>query len=41
MLVGTLKSGTAGTYHITITASNEVQPDATQAFTLTIRRLEH
>jgi hypothetical protein len=38
MLVGTLKRGTAGISHITIMASNGVQPDATQALTLTITR---
>jgi hypothetical protein len=35
-IVGHPKLGTAGIYHITIIASNGVQPDATQDFTLTI-----
>jgi hypothetical protein len=38
-IVGVPKRGTAGVYPITITASNGVQPDATQPFTLTITRL--
>jgi hypothetical protein len=35
-LAGTAADGTAGTYPITITAFNDVAPDATQAFTLTV-----
>ena len=35
-LSGTPASGTAGTYAITITASNGVTPAATQSFTLTV-----
>jgi hypothetical protein len=35
-LSGTPSAGTAGSYPITITASNGVAPDATQAFTLTV-----
>jgi putative Ig domain-containing protein len=35
-LSGTPAAGTAGTYPITITASNGVLPNATQAFTLTV-----
>ena len=35
-LSGTPAAGTAGTYPITITASNGVSPDATQDFTLTV-----
>ena len=37
-LAGTAAPGTTGTYRLTITASNDVQPDATQAFTLTVTR---
>jgi hypothetical protein len=32
----TAAAGTAGTYHITITASNGVSPNATQSFTVTV-----
>ena len=35
-LAGTPAAGTAGSYPITITASNGVNPDATQSFTLTV-----
>ena len=35
-LSGTPTTGSAGTYPITITASNGVSPDATQSFTLTV-----
>ena len=35
-LAGTPAIGTAGSYPITITASNEVSPDATQSFTLNV-----
>ncbi len=35
-LTGTPAAGTAGTYPITLTASNGTSPDATQAFTLTV-----
>ncbi|MCE7949766.1 MAG: hypothetical protein DYH18_01495 [Xanthomonadales bacterium PRO7] len=35
-LAGTPAAGTAGTYALTITASNGVAPDATQNFTLTV-----
>ena len=35
-LAGTPAAGTAGTYSLTITASNGVGPDATQTFTLTV-----
>ena len=35
-LSGTPTTGTAGTYHITFTATNGIPPDATQAFTLTV-----
>lgn len=35
-LAGTPAAGTGGTYALTITASNGVAPDATQAFTLTV-----
>jgi hypothetical protein len=35
-LSGTPDPGTAGTYRLTISASNEVPPDATQSFTLTV-----
>jgi hypothetical protein len=34
---GTPKTGTKGTYPITITASNGVSPNATQSFTLTVK----
>ena len=42
-LAGTPGSGTAGTYPITITATNGVSPDATQSFTLTVdgRPVDH
>ncbi len=36
VLSGTPAAGTNGTYPLTITASNEVQPNATQSFTLTV-----
>ena len=36
LLSGTPAAGTAGTYPITITASNGVSPNATQSFTLTV-----
>ena len=36
LLSGTPASGSAGTYPITITASNGIAPDATQSFTLTV-----
>ena len=36
VLTGTAAPGTAGTYPITLTASNGVAPDATQSFTLTV-----
>jgi len=36
-LAGTPGEGTAGVYELTITASNGVAPDATQAFTLTVQ----
>src|SRR6266404_228842 len=36
-LAGTPGAGTAGTYAITITASNGTAPDATQSFTLTVQ----
>ena len=35
-LAGTPAAGTAGSYPITITATNGVSPDATQSFTLTV-----
>jgi len=35
-LSGTLASGTAGTYHLSIKAHNGIGTDATQAFTLTV-----
>ncbi len=35
-LSGTPAAGTGGAYPITITATNGVGPDATQAFTLTV-----
>jgi hypothetical protein len=35
-LSGTPNAGTAGTYHLTFTASNGVASDATQSFTLTV-----
>lgn len=35
-LSGTPASGTAGTYNITLKATNKVLPDATQSFTLTV-----
>ncbi len=35
-LAGTPAAGTNGTYHFTIDATNGVNPDATQAFTLTV-----
>jgi hypothetical protein len=35
-LVGTPAAGSAGTYNLTITASNGISPDATLAFTLTV-----
>jgi hypothetical protein len=35
-LSGMPDAGTAGTYTITLTASNEISPDATQVFTLTV-----
>jgi hypothetical protein len=35
-LAGTAASGSAGSYPITISASNGVSPDATQSFTLTV-----
>jgi hypothetical protein len=35
-LAGTPASGTAGVYHLTITASNGILPNATQSFTLTV-----
>jgi hypothetical protein len=34
--VGTPAAGSSGTYNLTLTASNGVSPDATQAFTLTV-----
>ncbi len=34
--VGTPAAGSAGIYNLTLTASNGVSPDATQAFTLTV-----
>ena len=37
-LSGTPAAGTAGTYPITLTASNGTSPDATQTFTLTVAR---
>ncbi len=37
-LAGTPAAGTAGTYPLTITASNGVSPDASQAFTLTVNQ---
>jgi hypothetical protein len=37
-LAGTPAAGTGGTYPVTITASNGVTPDATQAFTITVRQ---
>jgi hypothetical protein len=37
-LSGTPAAGSGGTYPITITASNGVAPDATQAFTLTVNQ---
>ena len=36
VLSGTPAAGTAGTYPITVTASNGVSPNATQSFTLTV-----
>lgn len=39
VLAGTPVSGSAGSYPLTITASNGVTPDATQAFTLTVDRI--
>ncbi|MCL5256307.1 MAG: Ig-like domain-containing protein [Chloroflexi bacterium] len=36
LLQGTPSSGTGGVYPLTITASNGISPDATQAFTLTV-----
>ncbi len=36
VLSGTPASGTGGSYNITFTAKNEVMPDATQSFTLTV-----
>jgi predicted outer membrane repeat protein len=36
LLNGTPAAGTGGTFNITITASNGVQPDATQSFTLIV-----
>lgn len=36
VLSGTPEAGTNGTYPLTITASNGLSPDATQAFTLTV-----
>lgn len=38
-LSGTPAAGTAGTYALTITASNGVAPDATQTFTLNVQAL--
>ncbi len=38
-LSGTPAAGTAGTYALTITASNGVSPDATQSFTLTVNQV--
>jgi hypothetical protein len=35
-LAGTPATGTAGTYTVTVTASNGVSPNATQSFTLTV-----
>jgi hypothetical protein len=37
-LSGTPDAGTAGSYPLTITASNGVNPDATQSFTLTVNQ---
>jgi hypothetical protein len=37
-LSGTPASGTAGTYHLTFTASNGVKPNASQTFTLTVNQ---
>ncbi len=38
-LAGTPDTGSAGTYPLTITAGNGVNPDATQSFTLTVTQL--
>ncbi len=38
LLSGTPAVGTGGSYPLTITAANEIAPDATQAFTLVINR---
>lgn len=38
VLAGTPATGTAGTYPVTITASNGTLPNATQAFTLTVAK---
>ena len=35
-LAGTPAAGTNGIYHFTVSATNGVSPDATQAFTLTV-----
>ena len=35
-LAGTPAAGTSGVYHFTIDATNGVNPDATQSFTLTV-----
>jgi hypothetical protein len=37
VLSGTPAAGTGGVYHITITASNGVLPNATQSFTLSVQ----
>jgi hypothetical protein len=37
-LAGTPASGTAGAYHLTITANNGLEPNATQDFTLTVNQ---
>ena len=37
-LAGTPAAGTAGTYNFTVTASNGVNPNATQGFTLTVHQ---
>jgi len=39
-LAGTAVAGTAGTYPITVTASNGISPDATQSFTLTVLAID-
>ncbi len=39
VLSGTPAAGTAGSYPITITATNGVAPDATQSFTLTVNQV--